>query len=53
MRFEVFVAVQMWIVVFWVLTPCRLVGGYESLTGALLLPAHAKSVFLPDCDNHL
>jgi hypothetical protein len=26
MRFEVFAAVKIWIVVFWVVTPCSLVG---------------------------
>jgi hypothetical protein len=32
-RFEVLTAVKMLIVVFWVVTPCSLVGGYQRLGG--------------------
>jgi hypothetical protein len=31
-RFEVFMAVKLWFVVFWVVTPCSLVGGYHPPT---------------------
>jgi hypothetical protein len=34
MRFEVFTAVKMWIVGYWIVTPCSLVGGYQRFGGS-------------------
>jgi hypothetical protein len=36
MRPEVFIAVKIWILVFWVLMPCSLVGDYQRFEGTYL-----------------
>jgi hypothetical protein len=39
MRFEVFMAVKIHIAVFWIMTPCSLVGGYQHI-GETFVPIY-------------
>lgn len=46
MIFEVFTAVKMWIVVFWVVAPCSIVGGYLRFGGKYRRHLQDKRSFL-------
>jgi hypothetical protein len=46
MRFEVFKAVKMWMAVFWFVTPCNLVGGYQRFGRTYCHHLHGVVVYL-------
>jgi hypothetical protein len=43
----------MWTVVFWVVTPCSLVGGYQCFGGLYCLPEYGGDMLLQNVGNHL
>jgi hypothetical protein len=50
MRFEVFTAVKIWIVVVLVMTPCSVVGGYQRFGGTCFLHFQGRSTSTHFCD---
>jgi hypothetical protein len=42
--FETFTAVKIWVVVFWVMTPCSPVGGYQRFDGTYVVHFQGRSV---------
>jgi hypothetical protein len=59
MRFEVFPAVKMWIMIFWVVTLCSLVGCYQhfgeriAFIFTIEVPEDGTVTFLRNVDNRL
>jgi hypothetical protein len=64
MKFEIFTAVKMWIVVFWVVTLYSIVGDYQHFRGTYNLhfqgrsegnyfPEDRSDMFLQNAGNHL
>jgi hypothetical protein len=53
MIFEVFMVMKMWIVGFWFMMPCRLLGGYQAFGGIYCLHLQGGgNIFLQNVCNH-
>jgi hypothetical protein len=52
MRYEVFTAVKIWVVVFWAITLFILVGSYQRVRGNYY-PENAGNIFLLNVGHHL
>jgi hypothetical protein len=59
MKFEVFTAMKIWIVVFWFVTPCSLVNGYQMFLSTLYIstrrydPEDHNLLFTNNLNEHI
>jgi hypothetical protein len=44
MRFEFLMAIKMWILVFWVVIACRILGGYQCFEGMHCIHVQDRSI---------